>query len=46
VPVATVDEVLARALAGPLTPIEWNEEEAPLAAATPPADDAEAVITH
>ena len=24
VPVATVDDVLARALAGPLTPIEWR----------------------
>jgi ATP-dependent Lon protease len=46
VPVATVDEVLARALAGPLTPIEWREEDEPLAAATPPVDDAEAVITH
>jgi ATP-dependent Lon protease len=27
VPVATVDEVLAKALAGPLTPIEWTEED-------------------
>jgi ATP-dependent Lon protease len=46
VPVATVDEVLARALVGPLTPIEWREEDEPLAPATPPVDDAEAVITH
>jgi ATP-dependent Lon protease len=46
VPVSTVDEVLARALVGPLTPIEWNEDDQPLAATTPPADDAEAVITH
>jgi ATP-dependent Lon protease len=28
IPVATVDEVLARALTGPLTPIEWNEADA------------------
>jgi ATP-dependent Lon protease len=28
IPVATVDEVLARALIGPLTPIEWNEADA------------------
>ena len=27
VPVATVDEVLARALVHPLTPIEWSEED-------------------
>jgi ATP-dependent Lon protease len=46
VPVGTVDEVLARALAGPLAPVEWHEEEEPLAPATPAVDDAEAVITH
>jgi ATP-dependent Lon protease len=46
VPVSTVDEVLARALSGPLTPVEWHEDEEPLAPATPAADDAEAVITH
>ncbi len=27
IPVATVDEVLARALSKPLTPIEWSEED-------------------
>src|ERR1700749_2054316 len=37
VPVSTVDEVLVRALAGPLTPIEWHEDEEPLAPSTPPA---------
>jgi ATP-dependent Lon protease len=47
IPVGTVDEVLLLALTGPLTPIEWREEdEAP----TPPAvsDDAEGglVVTH
>ena len=47
VPVSTVDEVLARALAGPLEPIEWTEADE---AAAPPAAaseaDGEAVITH
>src|SRR5256885_2721567 len=38
VPVSTVDEVLARALSGPLTPVEWREEDEPLAA-TPAAPD-------
>jgi ATP-dependent Lon protease len=46
VPVSTVDEVLARALSGPLTPIEWREEDEPLPATPTPTDDAEAVITH
>src|SRR3954468_1332695 len=31
VPMATVDQALAHALAGPLTPVEWNEDEEPLA---------------
>ena len=46
VPVAHVDEVLARALIQPLTPIEWNPAEQP--AVSVPADEAgdEAVITH
>jgi ATP-dependent Lon protease len=35
IPVATVDEVLAQALAGPLTPIDWHEDdEAPLSVIT------------
>ena len=46
VPVATVDEVLARALAGPLTPIEWTEADEPLAPAAASDPDGEAVITH
>jgi ATP-dependent Lon protease len=46
VPVSTVDEVLARALSGPLTPVEWREEDEPLAASPTPPDDAETVITH
>jgi ATP-dependent Lon protease len=46
IPVSTLDEVLANALAGPLTPIEWREEDEP--AVVKPADDAdgEAVMTH
>ncbi len=49
VPVGTVDEVLARALAGPLTPIEWTEEDDRALPATGPTldeVDPEAVITH
>jgi ATP-dependent Lon protease len=38
IPVATVDEVLAKALTGPLIPIEWNEDEH---APTVVADDEE-----
>jgi ATP-dependent Lon protease len=38
IPVSTVDEVLARALVGPLTPIEWHEVE-DVAAVTPPVMD-------
>jgi len=44
IPVATVDDVLAHALAGPLTPIEWNEADHPAVAV--PGDDHEAVLTH
>ena len=46
IPVSTADEALAHALTGPLTPIEWHEEDEP---ATPvKADDADgdAVVTH
>ncbi len=47
VPVSTVDEVLSRALAGPLTPIEWTEEEAAAVAAIVVEDgDGDAVVTH
>jgi ATP-dependent Lon protease len=45
IPVSTVDQVLANALAGPLSPIEWREEDEP---APPPVEDldGEAVLTH
>ena len=49
IPVSTLDQVLANALAGPLTPIEWTEEDeaaVPVKAATPDDIDGEAVITH
>ncbi len=46
VPVSTVDEALARALAGPLTPIEWSEDDEPLAPTSTPDADGEAIITH
>lgn len=45
VPVATVDEVLERALAKPLTPIEWTEPaDVPIKA--PEDDDVSGVVTH
>ncbi|HUO21436.1 MAG TPA: endopeptidase La [Caulobacteraceae bacterium] len=47
VPVSTVDEVLARTLTEPLTPIDWTEaDEAALTPAAAPDVDGEAVITH
>ena len=50
IPVATVDEVLLHALAGPLTPITWTEPEIPAqgVASAAASDDgsAESVITH
>ena len=33
IPVSTIDEVLGHALVGPLTPIEWSEEDEPAAVA-------------
>jgi ATP-dependent Lon protease len=47
--VSTVDEVLAHALAGPLTPIEWtdvDDQALPASGATLDEVDPEAVITH
>ena len=47
IPVATVDEVLSHALAGPLTPIEWTEaDEAPVTAIVADEPDVDSVITH
>ncbi len=47
VPVSTIDEVLARALTGPLTPIEWTDSDESVAAPAKVDDlDTDAVITH
>ena len=47
IPVATADEALAHALTGPLTPIEWHEEDEPATPARPDVDlDGDAVVTH
>ncbi|MGH7025588.1 MAG: endopeptidase La, partial [Caulobacteraceae bacterium] len=50
VPVATVDEVLLRALTGPVTPIEWREEDQPITVPPSPPEPEEfeggMVVTH
>jgi ATP-dependent Lon protease len=47
IPMATVDEALARALTGPLTPIEWSEEDATPNVVPPVEDlDGDLVVTH
>ena len=47
VPAATVDEVLRRALANPLTPIEWIEPPEPATAvADKGGDDDVGIVTH
>ncbi len=47
VPVSTIDQVLARALTGPLTPIEWSDSDESVAAPAKADDlDTDAVITH
>jgi ATP-dependent Lon protease len=48
IPVATVDEVLSKALTGPLIPIEWKEDEheATVVADEDEDEDAEAVWPH
>jgi ATP-dependent Lon protease len=48
IPVRTADEVLAHALTGPLTPIEWNPEEVDPALPAAAADlgDDDAVLKH
>ncbi len=47
IPVSTIDQVLALALTGPLTPIEWTDSD-DIVAAPAKADeaDSDAVITH
>jgi ATP-dependent Lon protease len=47
IPISTADEVLAHALTGPLTPIDWREEDdAPTGLPAPDDGDADAVVTH
>jgi ATP-dependent Lon protease len=51
VPVTTVDEVLSKALAKPVTPVEWDEDKADLEASaltsgTGDDDDVGGVVTH
>ena len=48
IPVSSADEVLANALAGPLTPIEWEPEEASTKAAAPAqtGETDASVVTH
>ncbi len=47
VPISTVDEAIARALTGKLTPIEWSEADEPVVAPAKVDDtDGDAVITH
>jgi len=45
IPVSTADEVLKHALAGPVVPIEWNEEADPLPLSTP-TEDGDLTIAH
>jgi len=47
IPVSTIDQVLARALIRPLTPIEWTESDESVAApAKADEGDIDAVVTH
>jgi ATP-dependent Lon protease len=47
IPVSTVDEVMTHALAGPLTSIDWREEdEAPTPARVVDEPETDSIITH
>src|SRR5690348_1252905 len=46
IPVHTVDEVLAHALAKPLTPIEWEEESEPPPVIPASGEERSGVLTH
>ncbi len=47
IPVSTVDQVLAIALTGPITAIEWSEEDEAPRAPTPPSEDSVGgLVTH
>jgi ATP-dependent Lon protease len=46
IPVTTVDEVLARALAAPLTPIEWKDDSDNDPVRPAATEDVEGILTH
>uniref|UniRef100_UPI0026ECA7B0 S16 family serine protease n=2 Tax=Phenylobacterium aquaticum TaxID=1763816 RepID=UPI0026ECA7B0 len=46
IPVSTIDEVLARALTEPLSPIDWKPSDQPAVAVVADDADHDAVITH
>jgi ATP-dependent Lon protease len=46
IPVSTADQVLALALTGPLTPVEWNELAEPLTPVKTDETDAGGLVTH
>ncbi len=46
IPVATVDEVLKKALTQVLTPIKWEEPEGKPAPAKPEEEEREGIVTH
>jgi ATP-dependent Lon protease len=46
IPVSTADQVLALALTGPLTPVEWNEEVEPLTPVKADDGDPGGLVTH
>jgi ATP-dependent Lon protease len=46
IPVRTVDELLAKALAAPLTPLPWQEEGEEQPVIPPPAEERSGLVTH
>ncbi|MGH7110382.1 MAG: endopeptidase La [Stellaceae bacterium] len=46
IPVATVDELLAEALAQPLTPLPWSEDPEPEAVLPAPGEERSGIVTH
>jgi ATP-dependent Lon protease len=46
IPVRTVDELLANALAGPLTPVAWEEESEPPPVIPAKGEERSGVLTH
>jgi ATP-dependent Lon protease len=46
IPISNADEVLAHALTGPLTPIEWNEDDDVKPVLPTPDGEIDTVMTH